>query len=84
MTKIHIEIERLILDGLPLDAAQSRIVQTAIENELSRQFSAPEAKPIGTSSNIDHAETAPVSWKSANGPVSLGNQIGNAVSRSIQ
>jgi hypothetical protein len=33
---IHLHIERLVLEGLPLEAAQGPAVQAAIEDELTR------------------------------------------------
>ena len=85
MTTIHVEIERLILDGWPLDQRQARVVQSAIEAELSRQMSSSgSAEQFGTGSALAHAATEPVSWNTASGSATLGNQVGQAVSRSIQ
>ena len=35
-SNIHLNIDRLILDGLPIDRAQAPAVQAAVEAELSR------------------------------------------------
>jgi hypothetical protein len=36
--KIHVHIERLVLDGLPMDRRSGLLVQAAIERELGRMF----------------------------------------------
>jgi hypothetical protein len=33
---VHLYIDRLILDGLPVDGVQTRQLQTAVESELTR------------------------------------------------
>jgi hypothetical protein len=33
---IHVHIERIVLDGLPIDAAQTRRFRSALESELAR------------------------------------------------
>ena len=84
-TTIHIEIERLVLDGWPLDQRQARLVQAAIETDLSRQMSVPGmAEQFDSSSALNHAATQPVNWNNASGPAALGTQVGQAVTRSIQ
>jgi hypothetical protein len=42
---IHLSIERLILDGLPIDASQRGLVQTAVETELARLFAEGALSP---------------------------------------
>jgi len=37
---INLHIERLILDGLPIETSQRRVVQAAVESELSRLLTA--------------------------------------------
>ena len=38
--KIHVHIERLILDGLPLEKGQGPEIQAAVERELTRLLTA--------------------------------------------
>ena len=83
-TSIHIEIERLILHGLPLDQRQARLVQSAIESELSLQMSSPGiAERFGTGGAVARAAAEPVNWSPASGPSALGTQLGQTISRSI-
>jgi len=46
---IHLHIERLVLDGLPVERGQGAHVQAAIEAELSRLF-ADRGVPSGLAS----------------------------------
>jgi hypothetical protein len=85
VTTIHIQIDRLILDGWPLDQRQARLVQSAIETELSQQMSSSNmVGQFDTGSALARATTEPVKWNTANGAATLGTQVGQAISRSIQ
>ena len=51
--KFSIQIDRLVLDGLPVSQAQGPLVQAAVESELSRLFTegnlSPSCSPGGAS-----------------------------------
>ncbi|MFL5801929.1 MAG: hypothetical protein ACJ8CR_09330 [Roseiflexaceae bacterium] len=79
MTNIHVHIERLILDGLPIERSQGPHVQAAIEAELARllterglaeQFHAGGALPSIRADAIQLAGSE---------PQQLGSQIAQSV-----
>jgi hypothetical protein len=81
---IELHIERLILDGLPVSAAQGPLVQAAIETELARllgddarlsQLSTGFAVNRVTGENFHLTRDAH--------PATLGHQIARAVRGSI-
>lgn len=42
--KINLDIERLVLDGVPIDHHDAPLVQTAVEGELTRLLDAEELR----------------------------------------
>lgn len=84
MSDLHIHIERLIIEGVALDARELRLMQAAVESELARQLTSEEASTLRSNNSSDHRAAEPIQWNPVKGPVSLGQQVGMAVSRSIQ
>jgi hypothetical protein len=85
MNSIELHIERLVLDGLPLDSRQARQVQGAIEAHLTQLLSAggsPSAPQMGSGA-VPRLSGGTVTWNAAGGPGALGQQVGAAVFRSI-
>lgn len=78
--RINVHIERLVLEGLPLNRAQGPLVQRAVEAELARLFSgsgvAPDLRSAGT---IPRAVGSPVQYASEASPRQLGTQIAQSV-----
>jgi hypothetical protein len=78
--KIDLHVERLILDGLPVDATQALQVQKAVQGELTSLL---------TSGGLHHALQAGENWQrvqpagilitSGASPTHLGEQIAGAV-----
>jgi hypothetical protein len=77
---IQIHIERLILDGLPLERRQGPLVRAAIEAELLRLLTvhglAPELRAGGAMPSV-RART--IQHSSASEPTLLGREIASAV-----
>ena len=46
--RVRIHIDRLVLDGFPLTAGQGRLVQAAVERELSRLIAGSQESGSGT------------------------------------
>jgi len=81
---IHVHIDRLILNGLPLDAADGPAVQAAVEAELTRLLSvdslAMKQHQRGALGVVRDSDT---SFTHNDTPGSYGTQIGQAVHRGI-
>jgi hypothetical protein len=78
---INVHIERLILDGLPVERHQARLVQSAVEAELA-QLLAAEGLASGFKSG-GHAtpriEAPGIQLASDSSPGQIGQQIARAV-----
>ena len=78
--KINLHIERLVLDGLPLERAHGSLVQAAVQQELSRLFAvngiAPQLSPGGA---MPHARGGDMQFAKEATPRQLGTQIAQSV-----
>lgn len=75
--RMHVHIERLVLDSLVSGASDGEVVRAALEAELARQM-APES--LNFSSGVLARISAPmIQLKFQNDPAELGRQIGQAV-----
>jgi hypothetical protein len=77
---VHVHIERLVLDGLPVPPAQRPVLQAAVEAELARRLATgdPRSGPLsgGTFARLA-TQTIHLSAQSNAG--TLGRQIADAV-----
>ena len=82
--KIHLHIERVLLDGLPVTSAQGPLVQQAIEQELARLLEthglAHELRPGAT---VPRVRAGSLRLSKENPPASLGQGIAKAVHEGI-
>jgi hypothetical protein len=78
--KINLNIERLILDGLPIAPEQSHLVQVALEGELGRLLAA-NGVGAGLQSGAALASIRPgaIQLGPNSGPAQIGRQIARAV-----
>ena len=78
--KINLHIERLVLDGLPLERAHGSLVQAAVQQELSRLFAvnriAPQLSSVGA---MPHARGGDMQFAKEATPRQLGTQIAQSV-----
>jgi len=78
--KINLHIERLVLDGLPIERNQRSIVQAAVEAELTRLLS---TDGIGASlisgGAIPYLAAGGIQLERDNTPAELGQQIAQSV-----
>ena len=82
--KINVHIERLILDGLPIERRDGATVQAAVEAELARLFNAGELSPALLSSTaVPGLRAASIELKETVSPDGLGQQIAHAVHGSL-
>jgi hypothetical protein len=78
--KINVHIERIVLDGLPVDRHSSPLIQEAIHAELSRLFLEGETpQSLLSGGSIPSLRTAPIQISQQLKPNALGNSIANAV-----
>jgi hypothetical protein len=74
---IHIHIDRLVLEGLPLGHHEGPLVQAAVEAELARLMGSGTPPPSG---GATARVTAPeISITPNNSPTRLGQQIARSV-----
>ncbi len=77
---IHLHIERLILDGLPIERSQGPFVQAAVEAELSRLLTenglAPDLQAGGAMPNV---RANAIQLTTGSSPTQVGTQIAQSV-----
>jgi hypothetical protein len=82
--KISVHIERLVLDGLPLERRDGPIVRAAVERELAHLFNADAPAPRLLSSNaVPSLRAASIELQETVSPKQLGQQIAKAVHGSL-
>lgn len=77
---IHIHIDQLMLDGLPIGAHDGRLVQAALEAELSRLLAAgigPDA--FGQCFAVPSVRADAVRLEAGATPQGIGTQVAQAV-----
>lgn len=81
---INLHIERLVLDGLPLEHAHGPLLLAAVEAELTRLLNADGLTGDLTSGGSVARLSAPgVEASSGSDPARLGREIANSVYGSI-
>jgi hypothetical protein len=77
---IHLHIERLILDGLPIERAQGPHVQAAVEAELSRLLTEKGlAVDLQASGAVPSVNTNGIQLTADSSPAQMGRQIAQSV-----
>jgi hypothetical protein len=80
--KIHLHIERVVLDGVAVD--QPRILRTALEQELSSQLREGGLSPeFYRGGAVPHVHGGAIELGQGLPPARLGTQIAGAVYRGI-
>jgi hypothetical protein len=78
--KIVLHIERLILDGLPLERRDAPTVQAAIETELTRLLASGGLSPsLMSGGALPAAQGGAIQLTNESTPTQLGTQIAQAV-----
>ena len=78
--KINLHIDRLVLDGLPIDHQQGPLVKAAVEAELSRLLTANGLANSLLAGGATPSVPAPgIEMSSDRNPARLGQQIGRAI-----
>jgi hypothetical protein len=77
---IHVHIERLILDGLPLGAGQGALVQAAVEAELARLLGLGGIAPcLQAGGAVPSVRTEAIQLTAQSTPAQMGQQIAQSV-----
>jgi hypothetical protein len=84
--KIHIHIDRLVLEGLPVDRHSAPLIQEAVQTELSRLFvdSGASSSLLSSSGAIPSLRTAPIQVAAQSQPDAVGYEVANAVHGRLQ
>lgn len=78
--KINLHIDRLVLDGLPIDHHHGPLVKAAVEAELSRLLTANGlANSLLTGGATPSVPAPGIEVSSDRNPAQLGQQIGRAI-----
>lgn len=81
---INLHIERLVLDGLPLEHRQGPHLQAAIEQELGRLLSQAEAPArLGAGRHATRVDAGTIQVAERADPAGVGRQIAAAVYRGV-
>lgn len=82
--KINVRIERLILDGLPVERRDGAVVQAAIEARLTQLFNSGRLSPALLSSQmVSGLPAAAIELEDGVSPTRLGQQIAQAIHGSL-
>ncbi len=77
---IELHIERLVLEGLPLSAAQGRLVQAAAEAELSRLLTENGLASAWLAGGaVPALNASPIQLTAGSSPAQVGRQIAQSV-----
>ncbi len=77
---INLHIERLILDGLPLEPNQGTLVQRAVEAELARLLAVDGLSPsLLDGGALPQVSVSTIQLTSSNDSTELGRQIAQSV-----
>ena len=78
--KINLHIERLVLEGLPVTSRQAPLVQSALQEELTRLLGlGPVAPQLMLGGAAPYARGGAVRFGGETGPQHLGTQIAQSV-----
>jgi hypothetical protein len=78
--KIHVNIERLILDGIDIPAGQRPLLQAAVETELARLLSEGGLHPsLLSGGSMPGLRVNAIEWSGENDLAQLGQQIARSV-----
>lgn len=77
---IHVHIERLVLDGLPVTGAQAPRVEAALEAELGRLLADGEVSPgLLSDGAVAHVPGGTIQMSGQSDPAGIGRQVARAL-----
>jgi hypothetical protein len=82
--RIVLDIERLVLEGLPVTGAEARSIRSAAEGELSRLFGAgPVSARLSNGGAVPSLVAPPLELAPRSTPKAIGIGIAQTVHRSL-
>lgn len=75
---IHLHIDRLVVDGLPLTPVQARVLRASVESQLAAKFAAEPPRP-GSSSAVPTLSAAPIAWSASSSATENGRHIAHSL-----
>ena len=82
--KINLHIERLVLDGLPVESRQRALIQSAIETELARLLAINRLNPeLLSGGALSSLRAVDIQLERDGTAPHLGKQIAGALHRQI-
>lgn len=82
--KVHLHIERLIVDGLPISTAQGALLKAALSSELARLFETQHWNEQLKSESLPQLRGDSFAHRAEDSPRQLGNKIAAAIHGSVQ
>jgi hypothetical protein len=79
---IHVSIEHLVLDGLPVNGTQGALVRAAVRSELTRLLGERGLSEVSPGA-VPHLSANSIQITRDSKPAPLGHQIAQAVYRSL-
>ena len=76
---IHLHVDILVLEGLPVAAAQGDRVKAGVEAELARLLTVSAGADLGSGGARPSARGEDIRLSGQEAPTTLGRQIGHAV-----
>jgi hypothetical protein len=79
---IHVHIDRLVLEGVPVSTAQGPVVQAAVEAELARLLTLADGggpRVAWTSSTVPRVQAPGVELAARERPDSIGRRVARSV-----
>lgn len=81
---IHLQIERLILDGLPIERTQGALVQAAVEAELVRLLTENGlGAELAAGGAVPRVRASAIQLAAGSSPAEVGAQIAHSVYHGI-
>ena len=77
--KINVHIERIVIDGLPVDRHTGPVIRRAIQRELTRLLTEDSSAHLPTSSAAEAVRTAPITIGLQAKPHTIGKSIARAI-----
>lgn len=78
--RINLHIERLVIEGLPLEQAHASLVQSAVQQELAQLLGSKGIAPaLMTGGAMSQAQGSNLRVGRESSPRQLGTQIANSV-----
>ncbi len=79
---INLHIERLILEGVPLNGGAQSTLRTALQRELANLL-AREGLPGISAGAVSHLAGGTISLTTASSPAQIGSQIAQTLHRAV-